>query len=112
MKHTLSLALGALLLFGAAACNKAPEPPKAAAYEPKPGETHATRGVIKEFGEGNKVAVIAHEAFPDGFMEAMTMSFELADPAMAKGLKAGDKVEFTLKYTGKGFPITVLKKTK
>jgi len=107
----LALLLAAFTLAGIA-CNKAPEAPKAAAYQPKLGETHTTTGVIKEFASENKVVVLQHQAFPDGFMEGMTMSFQLADPKLAKGLKLGDKVEFTLQYTGTGFPITSIKKLK
>lgn len=112
MKILMLAALGAVLALGSLACKKAPEAPKQAAFEPKAGETHSAKGVIKEFGEGSKVVVIQHEAFADGFMEGMTMSFELRDPAMAKGLKVGDKVEFTLTYSGKGFPITKITKIK
>lgn len=100
----------ALLGAGLTACSKAPEPPKMA--EPKIGESHSAIGVIKAFGDGNKTVVIEHQAFKDGFMEGMTMSFELKSPDMAKGLKVGDKIDFTLTYEGRAFPITVITKIK
>src|SRR5207302_774847 len=83
MKTAPLALLLAALAFTALACNKAPEPPKAAAYQPKLNETHTTTGVIREFASENKVVVLEHQAFPDGFMEGMTMSFQLADSKMA-----------------------------
>lgn len=97
--------------LGAMGCKKEPQAP-AAQSGPVVGEKHSAIGVIKKFGEGNKTVVLDHEAFADGFMEAMTMSFELESPKMAEGFKVGDKVEFTMEYKGNAFPIVVMKKTK
>src|SRR6185503_3788958 len=101
----LFLALSVTLAFQG--CKKQPET-STAPSQPAIGEKHTTTGVIKKFGEGNKTLVIEHAAFADGFMEAMTMSFELESPKMAAGFKAGDKVEFTLEYKGSAFPIVVM----
>jgi Cu/Ag efflux protein CusF len=101
-----------LAALGAAGlgCKKQAEAPSASG--PVLGEKHTAKGIIKKFGEGNKSAVVEHEAFADGFMEAMTMSFEFESPKLAKGLKVGDKVEFTLEYKGNAFPIVSVKKIK
>ena len=56
-------------------------------------ETHAARGVVKGFGPDRKFVNIAHEKI-DGYMEAMTMSFEARGPDQLAGITAGDKVSF------------------
>jgi Cu/Ag efflux protein CusF len=66
------------------------------------------RGVIRQVKEEGRVLVIAHERIA-GFMPAMTMAFAVADPALARGLKAGDSVAFTLTHQGDFWPITALK---
>jgi Cu/Ag efflux protein CusF len=76
------------------------------------GATHSSVGVIKGFGEARKTVIIQHQAFPDGFMEAMTMTFELDDPGLSKDLKPGDTVAFTIQAKGDGFPIVAMSKLK
>ena len=106
----MALALLAMLGAGLAACKKSPPPEVPAAKQPVMGEMHTAVGVVKEIGENKKTVTFQHEAFKDGFMEGMTMSFEIRDPKLLDGLKLEDKAEFTIKYTGDGFPIVVLKK--
>ena len=73
-------------------------------------ESHSTHGVVRSIQAKGRVLVIQHEKFP-GFMEAMTMPFEVADPALARGLKPGDQVYFTLEKRGDGWQITSLQLT-
>jgi len=42
--------------------------------------------------------VIAHDDIP-GFMRAMTMSFEVKNPALLEKLTPGERVRFTLEKT-------------
>jgi Cu/Ag efflux protein CusF len=56
--------------------------------------------------------VLTHEAFPDGFMEGMTMPFETADPRLVNGFKAGDKVKFTLSNKGGDWKIVAMEAVK
>lgn len=56
------------------------------------------KGVIKELQPDGKTAVIRHEAIP-GYMQAMTMPFEVRDTNLLRGLKAGDAVSFKLDVT-------------
>ena len=72
-------------------------------------ESHSSTGEIKRIRDSGKVLVIEHQEFP-GFMEAMTMPFELSDPAIAAGLKEGDKVAFTIEKKENGYPISKIKK--
>jgi Cu/Ag efflux protein CusF len=95
---TLQIALlGLALAFGLAACRKATP------------EIHTTTGVIREIQNQGRILVISHQAFPS-WMEAMTMPFELKDPKLGAGLKAGDSVEFTVSAQEDGYPITAIKK--
>jgi protein SCO1 len=69
------------------------------------GAVHASRtqvfivkGVVKELEPDGKTAVIRHEAIP-GYMEAMTMPFEVRDTNLLHGLKPGDTISFALDVT-------------
>lgn len=64
-------------------------------------ESHSTRGVIKSFGPDRKYVNIAHEKI-DGYMMAMTMSFEPRVPNQLEGLQVGDRVAFSFTETDDG----------
>jgi Cu/Ag efflux protein CusF len=96
--------LGAALLMGCGAGDG-----KKAAEASKAAENHSSSGVIMEVKDQGKTLVIQHQDFP-GFMKGMTMPFEVETPAMAQGLKVGDKVDFTISKRENGFPITQIKK--
>ena len=67
-----------------------------------PGSTnHRTflvRGVLKEIKPGGTNVVIQHETIP-GFMEAMTMPFQVRKASETAGLKIGDWISFRLVVT-------------
>ena len=75
----------------------------------KPAETHSSSGVIKEIRNNGKILVIDHREFP-GFMEAMTMGFEVSDLKLSEGLKVGDTVDFTIQQGKEAWPIVAMKK--
>jgi protein SCO1/2 len=56
------------------------------------------RGIILEIRTNNPHVVIRHEAIAD-YMEAMTMPFQVKNPADLSGLKRGDQVTFQLNVT-------------
>jgi Cu/Ag efflux protein CusF len=103
MKPIIWMALSLVLL--SAGCNKSNTDSVNSTVE-----THSSVGVITGFGDNNKVITIKHKAFPDGFMQAMEMSFELQDSSLANGFKVGDKVEFTLQHIDDSYPLVRLKK--
>jgi len=85
-----ALALAALL--NAAGCAK-PEPPKpsaAAAEKPYP-----LKGVVVSVDAAAKKVVVRHEEIP-GYMDAMTMPFNVAEPKMLEELRPGDEIEAKL----------------
>ncbi|HSO32574.1 MAG TPA: copper-binding protein [Labilithrix sp.] len=61
----------------------------------------STRGVVKSFGPDRKSVNIAHEKI-EGYMAAMTMSFEPREAEQLAGLKVGDTVRFTFTETDDG----------
>jgi Cu/Ag efflux protein CusF len=58
-------------------------------------------GEIKALSDDGKTATIAHEKI-EGFMDAMTMDFELPDPKLAEGLVVGDRVDFSFQMNREG----------
>lgn len=95
MKKILTTFMLAVLLLGACA---------------KKVEEHTAIGKIDEIKAGGGSVVITHEAFADGFMEAMTMPFDLADPKLVSTFKVGDQVKFTLSNKSGDWKITALEK--
>ena len=63
--------------------------PRAAAPAPA---LYQSRGRIEQITP--KTVTLSHEPVPAIGWPAMTMTFQLADPALAKGLKVGDRVAF------------------
>jgi len=106
---TLALALGALACLPACGTPKSAPASAAPASGPAEAKTYPGHGVIRGFQSDGKVVVIEHQAIP-GLMEGMTMGFELADPAAAKGFKVGDSVDFTLSVQGDNWLVESLKK--
>lgn len=53
-----------------------------------------TKGIITRIDEANGKLGIKHEAIANLKMPAMTMVFQVADPALLKDLKVGDAVRF------------------
>ena len=63
-----------------------------------PPEKLVGRGIVQKVVAGDRRVVIAHDDIP-GFMRAMTMSFEVTDPALLAQLTPGERVRFTLEKT-------------
>jgi Cu/Ag efflux protein CusF len=82
------------------------------AGSPDPAEAPAIyelRGTIVAVDVPRRIVEIDHEAIP-GFMAAMTMPYEVADPALLQGLAVGDRVRGTLRVDSRGYVITALQK--
>ena len=60
--------------------------------------TYQVKGVIKEISADRMEAQIEHENIP-GYMEAMTMKFEVKDPKEFAGLAPNDQVAFRMIVT-------------
>lgn len=58
-------------------------------------QVYDVTGVVVEIRGTNNEAVIRHDRIP-GYMEAMTMPFDVKDPQLLNGLRSGDAVKFKL----------------
>ena len=85
-RRDLSTALGTAIIVLALAC--APEP-----------REYAVEGEIEGVLEGGRVLLIKHDEIP-GYMQSMTMKFDVQKPAESSGLAVGDAVAFTLVVDG------------
>jgi Cu/Ag efflux protein CusF len=84
----------ALILSGAAAAQTLP----------------TVSGTVEKVDQTAGKITIDHGAIPNLNMDAMTMVFRTPDPAVLKGLKAGDKVQFTADRVNGQISVTSIKK--
>ena len=83
------------LLLAAALCTGCRPTVPTAVLHPSQTTSYDARGVVQKFDATGRRAVIAHEAIP-GYMEAMTMEFDVAAGALTAEIARGDLVEFRL----------------
>jgi len=70
-------------------------------------------GEIRKVDRKAKTVTIKHGPIQAVDMPAMTMVFQVKDPAMLKGVKAGDKVKFQAELAAGGkLTVTSIEKTK
>lgn len=69
-------------------------------------QTHQGRGVIESVDTAKGVVTMEHEPIKSLRWPQMVMDFKAHDPALLKGLKEGDQVEFDLVKMGKEYHIT------
>jgi protein SCO1/2 len=68
------------------------------------GDRHTGRGVVRDVQRGNAQVVIEHGDI-EGLMPAMTMNFEVPDPALLASLQRGQVIDFTVHFTGKSYRV-------
>ncbi len=66
-----------------------------AACAQQPDATYTARGIIRAVDAAQRRVTIAHEAIP-GYMDAMTMPFEVKEASVLEGLVPGEEVQFRL----------------
>ena len=76
---------------------------------PSTGEKHQGRGVVESVDLAKGVVKLEHEPIKSLRWQKMVMNFKAHDPALLKGLKEGDQVEFELIKMGKEYHITQIK---
>jgi protein SCO1/2 len=99
----LPAALALLTAAAAAIASESPAIAPTAPSAPTPASTQQTnyflvKGEVREVRSNRRSAIIRHEEIPD-YMVAMTMPFDVKDPAELKGIKPGDIVSFRLIVT-------------
>lgn len=67
-------------------------------------------GTVEKVDTAQGKVTIDHGAIPNLDMDAMTMVFRAQDPALLKGIKAGDKVQFTADRVNGQISVTSIKK--
>ena len=70
--------------------------------------THKGAGIVKNIDAIKGMVTLAHGPIASLQWPAMTMRFKLKDEALAKGIKAGDAVDFELVQSGKDYMVTRL----
>ena len=71
-----------------------------------------TDGEIRKVDKGAKKITIKHGPLPALDMPAMTMVFQVKDPAMLDQVKQGDKVKFEAQKLGGAFTVTRIETAK
>ena len=71
--------------------------------EPR-AELHGGRGIVRDVSAAERQVVIEHEDI-EGVMPAMTMSFDVPDPALLARLERGQVIDFALRTRGGRFEI-------
>ena len=69
-------------------------------------------GEIRRVDKDAKKITIRHGPLPKLDMPAMTMVFQVRDPAMLEQVKAGDKVRFDAEKIGGGYVVTRIEVAK
>jgi len=69
-------------------------------------------GEIRKIDKGAKKITIKHGPMPNLDMPAMTMVFQVRDPALLDKVKPGDKVKFEAQKLGGAFTVTAIEAAK
>jgi Cu(I)/Ag(I) efflux system protein CusF len=77
-----------------------------------PAAAQSVSGTVTKVDEPQGKLTINHGAIKNLDMDAMTMVFRAGDPAMLKGLKAGDKIKFDADRVNGQITVTKLQKAK
>lgn len=77
-----------------------------------PAAAQSVSGTVTKIDEPQGKLTINHGAIKNLDMDAMTMVFRAGDPAMLKGLKAGDKIKFDADRVNGQITVTKLQKAK
>ncbi len=77
-----------------------------------PAVAQEVSGTVKKVDQAQGKLTIDHGPIKKLDMEAMSMVFRAGDPAMLKGLKAGDKIKFDADRVNGQITVTKLQKAK
>ena len=91
VRSRAALACLALLVLCASACDR-----RSSVYE--------AHGVVESVNREYAQVVIAHDDIP-GLMPAMTMNFEVPDPALLGRLAPGQEIDFEIEFTGRAYRV-------
>ena len=110
MKHILcALALAGVVALGASMPAHATSHGGSSAVE---GAIEMSDGEIRKVDKEARKLTIRHGPLDALGMPAMTMVFQVADPAVLDRVKAGDKVRFSADKIGGAYTVTQLEHAK
>lgn len=105
MMKRIVIAIAAALVLAPTYADQGQQDKKAAS-----GATQSTAamadGEVRRVDKDAKKITLRHGPLPSLDMPAMTMVFQVSDPAMLDQVKAGDKVKFQAEKRGGAFTIT------
>ena len=111
MKRTAIAALLAAAL-GLPAFADAAQHKKDAAAETPTSQSVLSDGEVRRVDKDAKKITVRHGPLSNLDMPAMTMVFQVKDPAMLDQVKAGDKIKFQAEKVGGAFMITRIEPAK
>ena len=106
MKKIAAMALAAALVLPLGTL--AQQAPDHAAHHP----AGLSEGEVRKVDKDAKKITLRHGPLTNLDMPAMTMVFQVKDPAMLEQVKVGDKVKFQAEKLGGAFTITKLEPAK
>lgn len=77
-----------------------------------PAAAQSVNGTVTKVDESQAKLTINHGPIKNLDMDGMTMVFRASDPAMLKGLKAGDKIKFDADRVNGQITVTKLQKAQ
>jgi Cu(I)/Ag(I) efflux system periplasmic protein CusF len=111
MKFRLALATAALAAVTAVAAPAiAQHKHGAAAPATQSAAPEMADGEVRRIDPAKGTVLLKHGEIKSINMGAMTMGFKLKDPALAAGLKVGDKVKFAVEQKGDELIVTQMQK--
>ena len=84
--------------------------PAALAHEGHAHNLPVVAGKVVKVDQAAGMITIDHGAIPNLQMDAMTMVFKAADPAMVKDVKPGDAIKFTAEKVNGQLTVTEIEK--
>ena len=103
-----TLALGATVTFAA----PAPGADIVVAQASPNNTTDMTEGEVRKLDKENKKLTLKHGEIKNLEMPAMTMVFQVKDPAMLDMVKPGDKVKFRVEKISGAYTVTAIEMAK
>ena len=87
-------------------------PMAALAHEGHDHNLPVVAGKVTKVDQAAGMITIKHDAIPNLKMDAMTMVFKAADPAMVKEVVPGDAIKFTAEKVNGQLTVTEIEKAK
>lgn len=112
MKSTVLAVAIAVALASPALADDAHHKKDAGPAAPSAQATAMAEGEVRRVDKDAKKITLRHGPLPSLDMPAMTMVFQVRDPAMLDQVKVGDKVKFAAEKIGGAFTLTTIEAAK